>query len=150
MRTIVLLILSILYLNLWSQENKFDYREIEMFRKAIATSSSLQANNRGFIRFSQYGNNNKANINTKGTNIDIDAVQIGASNNIDFDIRGNNTYNNIFQSGEGHTFKGKFSLSNRDFNLIQSGKENYLEIRRKNIIPMIIKQRGKGIKMIIY
>ena len=121
-----------------------------MVKKAIISSSDIQTKNQGFIRLIQYGNNNKAEIRTKGNDIDINSIQYGISNTIDFDIYGKNTYNNIIQSGEGNTFKGKYSLYNKDFNLIQSGKNNYLEIIDKNSIPMHIQQRGRGIKMIIY
>jgi len=151
MKYIVLLILSILSLNVWSQENRPDYRKIDMFRKAIISSSTLQANNQGFIRLAQYGNNNKARIRTKGNNIDIDAVQHGEDNLLDFDIYGNNTYNYIHQSGKGNTVKGKCTLYNNDLSLIQKGKNNLIEFRNNKIIPgMRIKQRGKGVRVIFY
>lgn len=125
-------------------------KKVNKNNKMIVFSSEKQSKNQGFIRLIQYGNNNKTNIKTQGKDIDIDAIQKGVENTIDFDIRGRDTYSNIIQSGENNTFKGKYSLYNNDFTLIQYGKNNFLEIINKNSIPMVIRQNGNGIKMIIY
>lgn len=151
MKNIVLLILSLLALNTLGQNNRPDYKKIDLFKKAIISSSALQANNQGFIRLIQYGNNNKANINTKGKNINIDAVQHGEDNLLDFDIYGKNNYNYIEQSGKRNTLKGKCTLYNNDLSLIQNGRDNLIEFRNNIIIPgMRIRQKGKGVKVIFY
>lgn len=151
MKSIVLLILSMLSLNCWSQGYRPDYKKIDMFKKAIISSSALQANNQGFIRLAQCGNNNKARIRTKGCNIDINANQYGEDNLLDFDIYGKNTYNYIHQRGKRNTLKGKCTLYNNDLSLIQNGRDNLIEFRNNKIIPgMQIRQKGKGVKVIIY
>lgn len=151
MRYYVLLILSILSLSGMSQVNRPDFKKAETFRRAVLSSSALQANNRGFVRLAQYGNNNKARIRTKGSNIDVDASQKGEDNLLDFDIYGNNTYNYIHQSGKGNTLKGKCTLYNNDLSLKQQGRNNLIEFRNNKIIPGLrVSQRGKGVKVIFY